>query len=102
MAKEIHIGDIGTVFVLTIQEDGTAVDVSSATATKNIIFKKPDATTLTVAASFTTDGTDGKIEYPTVSGDINISGIWHIQGQVVLSGGTFFTDIAEFEVEKSL
>ena len=78
------VGDIGTVFRTTIKDqDGTAVDVSSA-STLQIIFKKPDGTILTKTAVFTTDGVNGNIEYPTISGDLDTAGSWTWQARVVI------------------
>ncbi len=101
MAKEIHIGDIGTIFEVVIQEDGVAIDISTAT-TQQILFAKPDGTKLTKTSVFKTDGTDGVIQYTTISGDIDTDGIWRIQGHVILTSSEFFTDIGQFEVERNL
>jgi len=70
MACEIHIGDIGTRFLFTIQDcdSETAVDISSSSSVE-INFKKGSGSTLSVTGSFLTDGTDGKVYYDTVSGD---------------------------------
>ncbi len=100
---DIHFGDIGTIFraTLTDSSTGSAIDVSSA-STKSIIFRKPNDTVETKTASFTTDGTDGKIEYATVSGDLDAIGTWSVQGLV--SGATFtnYTAVTTFEVVKNL
>ena len=32
MADEIHVNDIGTRFLITVKDDGSAVDISSASA----------------------------------------------------------------------
>ncbi len=97
--KEVFVGDVGTVFEITIKEDGVVVDVSSATL-KQILFLKPDGAVLTASAAFTTDGTDGKIQYKTLSGNINLTGIWHWQGKVTLAtGGPFHTSVRTFRVE---
>ena len=98
---EIHLDDIGTRFEVTIKDDGVVVDISSAT-TKEIIFKKPDGNTLTKNADFVNDGTDGKIDYSTVSGDLNLVGIWNIQAKVVLAGGTWSSEVQEFQVFENL
>lgn len=101
----IFVGDIGTIFILEIVEDvdgvDTAVDVSGAT-TKQIIFKKPDKTIDTQTAAFTTDGTNGKIQYASQASDIDATGQWAIQGKVVLSGGTFFSSIIGFRALNKL
>ena len=101
MAQEIHVSDVGTILRITIQDGGVAVDVSSAT-TQEIFLRKPSGTKLKKTSSFQTDGTDGIIQYTTISGDIDEGGIWRIQGHVIISAGEFFTDIGEFEVEKNL
>jgi len=100
-ANEIHVGDIGTVLVVTIKDGTTTIDISSAT-TKQIILTAPDGGKLTKAASFTTDGTDGKMQYATVAGDLDEAGWWKLQGRVVLAAGTWSTDITRFEVHQNL
>lgn len=103
MSTNIHQGDIGTVFTVTIIDDTTsaAIDVSTAT-TKQIIFRKPDKSLLTATATFTTDGSDGKITYSTVSGDLSQPGLWKIQGKVIAPTFTNSTENSTFNVKKNL
>lgn len=77
--------------VLTIKEKDSSgalavVDCSGVT-TKQIIFKKPDNTLITKTAAFVTNGTDGKIKYRTIAGDIDQVGTWSCQGYVVFPVG---------------
>lgn len=102
----IFVGDIGTIFRVTITECiagvDTPVDVSGASSLQ-FTFLKPDHTTaLTKTAVNTTDGTDGKIQYTTISGDLDVAGIWQLQAKVVLGGSEFFSSIAPFEVKSRL
>ena len=99
-ANEIHVGDISTLFVFTIQDDTTVVDVSSATSTKNLLFVKPSGGTLTGGASFSTDGTNGQIEYASVSGDLAEVGAWEVRASIVITGWTGKTDIKTFTVHR--
>lgn len=93
---------IGVVIQVTILEDGVAVDVSTVT-TKQIIFRKPDGPAVTKTASFVNSGTDGKLKYTTIAGDLNESGLWDVQGYVVFAGGfDGRSDITQFEVEDNL
>lgn len=101
MASEIHSGDVGTKLLVTVLDDGVVVDISAA-STLSIFIKKPDGTILTVTGVLETDGTDGKMYYVTVSGDIDVAGTYKIQGQVVLGGGTFNTSTATFMVHCNL
>lgn len=94
----IKIGDVGTLFKATIlDEDGAVVDISSAT-TLEMIFKKPNDTSSTVAASLFTDGTDGIMSYPTVDGDLDIAGKWKIQCFAELDTGEWHSSILNFDV----
>ncbi len=100
-ANEIHKGDIGTQFTVTVQDGTTVVDISTA-STKQLIFKKPGGTILTKSTSFVTDGTDGKMQYVSVDGDLSDDGVWKMQGKVVIGGNTFSTDITSFKVYRNL
>jgi hypothetical protein len=97
MASQIHVNDIGTTLIGTVLDSGIAVDISSA-STIQMIIKKPDQTTSTKTASFNTDGTDGKMKYVTVSGDIDQAGNYKIQGKVILGTATYFSSVSTFKV----
>ena len=100
-ANEIHVNDVGTQFLVTVTDGSSAVDISSAT-TKEIIIKKPSGTKLTKATAFSTDGTDGKMKYNISSDDLDEAGSYKLQGKVVISDGTFYTDIHTFKVHRNL
>ena len=100
-ANEIHQNDIGTKFVVTVKDGSSVVNISSA-STKQIIIKKPGGATLTKSAVFSTDGTDGIIYYSAVSGDLDETGTYKIQGKVIITDGTFYTDIQSFKVHRNL
>ena len=102
---EIHLNDIGTIFeVIVKDQDDNVVDISSATGAhaKLIIFKKPDATKVEKDTIFSTDGKDGKMRYVTVDGDLNLLGDWEYQGKVILTAGTWSSDIYTFRVYRNL
>jgi hypothetical protein len=99
--QEIHIGDIGTVFEIELKDCLTVVNISSATV-KQIIFQKPTGEVLTKTAIFSTDGTDGKLRYITVANDLDLAGTWKIQAKVVLSSGTWSSNVEKFKVYSNL
>ncbi len=101
--NEIHVDDIGTVIEVTLTEDGTAVNVSSAT-TQEIKIKSPKGTVKTKPTSFTTNGIDGKIEFISVANDFDEDGVWRIQARVILATpvGTWNSDVGEFTVFPNL
>ncbi len=110
MASEIHVGDIGTVFEVTLKDEGNSpeiVDISTAT-TKELLFKAPSGTTLTKTAAFTTDGTDGKLEYTTTSAtDLMMEGNWQIQAHIILGSASpkdaeWHSDIGSFRCHPNL
>jgi|TARA_B100000085_G_scaffold255274_2_gene254986 hypothetical protein len=101
MSSQIHAGDVGTKLIVTVKDDGSVVDISSASSL-SIFIKKPDGTILTRSGTLETDGTDGKMHYIVVSGDLDVAGVYKIQGKVVLSSGTFSTTTATFKVQCNL
>ena len=83
-------------------QDGVAVDLSGM-ASKDIILKKPDGVTLTKPADFVTDGADGKIEYKTLTTDLDVKGVWSAQAIVVDGAGDDNpSEIIKFEVIERL
>ena len=77
------VDDYGITIQLTVKDSsGVAIDISSA-STKDIILVKPTGVSLTKSGSFVTDGTDGKLKYTTIAGDIDVVGQWRIRAHVV-------------------
>ncbi len=97
----VRVNDTGTRFELTIVENDVAVDISSATM-KTIKFQKPDNVILSKTADFTTDGTDGKIDYVSITNDIDVKGEWKIQGYIEIPSGKFHTSMSSFGVSGNL
>lgn len=82
--------------------DGTTVvDISTAT-TKSLLLYKPDRTLLTKAASFSTDGTDGKIRYTTLAADLSAAGSWQLQVYIEMPTGKWHSDVQAFHVYANL
>jgi hypothetical protein len=102
-ADIVHVGDVGTVITVTIVEDDgtTAINVSTAT-TKKIYIKKSDGTVITGTASFTTDGTDGKIYYTIASGNLSIPGTYQAQGYVEIGSAKYYSTVGTFTVRKNI
>ncbi len=98
---EIHKDDVGTTLKTILKNGSSIVDISSAT-TKNIILGKPDGTSETKSGSFTTNGTDGQLEYITIATDLDQCGWWKIQSYIVMASGEWKSDIGNFEVHKNI
>lgn len=95
--EQIRVNSYGVDIIITITEDGSVVNVSSAT-TKEILIRKPSGTLLTNTASLYTDGTDGKIRYISVSGDFDEEGLHRIQGVVDIGSGHYPSEVKTFQV----
>lgn len=99
--EEIHVNDIGTVFLITVKDcvsgTETTLDVSTAT-TLQFILLSPSDVTKTKTAVFDTDGTDGKIKYTTINGDLDEPGTWKLQARIVMGGGDWKSDVTSFRV----
>ncbi len=108
-----HIGDVGTILRATIVEEdddnpGTfdPVDVSGVTE-QELIIHKQDGTVVTETTVFTTDGTDGQIQYRVDDPDFfNVGGQWKMQGHVIFPTGTpkdeYKSNIVTFHVEENI
>jgi hypothetical protein len=101
MASEIHVNDVGTRFLATIKDDGVVVDISAASSI-TMVFKKPDDEIVNKTGTTLTDGTDGKVYYDTLAGDLDEAGHYKLQAKVVLTSGTYYTDIYTFQVHCNL
>jgi hypothetical protein len=102
MKAEIHVGDTGTVITLTLKDEtDTIVNLAGATV-KEIIFKPPTGSNVVKAATFVSDGSDGKIKATMSSGDWNIDGEWQVQAHVTVGGVTNYSGAAKFTVKPNL
>ena len=107
MAAEVRMGNVGVRFEATVKdEDGTVINVSGADGVagrvKQFNISKPDGTTDTWTCGFTTDGTDGKIDYTTLAGDLDVADTWYAQPYLVTAALTLNTDVHSFEVKRNL
>ena len=104
--EEAHLNDIGTVFRVTVYDTSstgsTTVANISGASTKQFTFKRPSGTTFTKVAVFTTDGSDGQIEYVAVDGDLDAAGTWSLQALVTTADGTWNTNVGSFRVYENL
>ena len=103
MAAEIHIGDVGTRFLVTINDGSNTVNLTDATL-RQLNFRKPDDTVVYRTASVAGDGSEssGVMFYDTVLGDLDVAGSYKLQGKVTIPSGTYFTDIYTFKVHCNL
>jgi len=99
--EEIHKGDIGTVLTITVKDQSVVVDLSGAT-TKSAILESPTGVQQTLTLTFTTDGTDGKVDMTSVSGTFDESGPWKLQLKFIDPSGTWRTNIYQFIVYPNL
>lgn len=101
MSSEVHIDDVGTLFILTVKDDGVAVDISGASSLV-ILIQKPDSVSHTKTGSFYTDGTDGKMKYTSISGDFNQVGLHKIQAVVSMGSGVYHSSVSDFRVHRNI
>lgn len=73
---------------IEIVEDGETVDISDASS-KQIIVKMPSGTTLTLTASFLTDGEDGWLTAAVTAAQNTTRGTARCRAKVVISGLTY-------------
>jgi hypothetical protein len=102
--KPIYVGAIGVKIEFEVlNDDGAVVDISAAVS-KTVDLVRPDDTVAATAqaATFTTDGTDGKMYYKTVAGAIIIEGTYRAQAYLDLASWSGKATIIDFEVDPAL
>jgi len=80
------VGDFGFTQTITMtDESGTAVDISTAT-TKTFYFKDPAGTVTSKTATFTTNGSDGKLYWTVTTGFLATAGTWRVEAFASAAG----------------
>jgi len=100
----VHTNEEGVIFQLTIRDEtGTIYDVSTSSK-KVIFFIAPDGTSLKKTAAFTTDGTDGKIQYTTLlPTEIAQAGRWTYYANIQMTADlVLYSSVASFDVVEPL
>lgn len=97
--NSIHSGDFGTLFLATVLDCGSIVNLSGYT-TLQMDFRMPGypPSYMSKAASLYTDGTDGKMKYISASGDFTVPGTWQMQGVLINPSGQWRSDVTTFKV----
>jgi hypothetical protein len=98
----MRVGDVGNVIRARIIDSGVPFDLSSASVLQ-LKFLKPSGVVIVRTATVTNSpGTDGRMHYETVAGDLDESGPW--QGQAYVESGTqkFHTTVFSFPVASNL
>jgi hypothetical protein len=99
---EIHIGDKGTQFNITLYDGTSVVDISTSTG-RTFEFLSPTGTVTTVTASFVGSGTAGGLTYTTESTTaFPVDGQWKMQAVVTFANSLFHSDILTFNVYPNL
>lgn len=98
---DITVGSTIKITPTIKREDGTALDVSSASVLQ-IIIQKPDGERLVKTATPVSGGTDGVITATVTNTENDQIGNWDYLGYAVVPGGTYYSDIGSFEVKRGL
>jgi len=102
MATELHQYDVGASIIVAIQENGTALNVSSASAIA-FYYLKPDETTTGSWTGIARSGsTDQFIYVTTASTDLSASGQWQLQAYFALDPWEGSAEKKPFLVNDSL
>ena len=79
---KLELDAIGVRLIVELLERSTVVPIADATS-MNICLRAPSQADKTLAATFLTDGTDGRIYYDLATGDLDEIGGWKISAQVI-------------------
>jgi hypothetical protein len=98
-----YVGTIGFKLIVEVVKASTGLskDLSQAT-TKTVTVKKPGGVSFTREMEFETDGTDGKLQYTSISGDLSVIGIYVCQINLVLPDWAGPTSAFTFNVKATI
>ena len=94
-----QLNDAGVTIAATINDNGTAVDLTGATSTSFVVRKGGASVTWNATV---TDATAGKIQYITSNGDLSPVGRIEIQAHIVVGSQNFKTQVSHFDVMPNL
>lgn len=100
-----RVGAIGVIFEVAFRkEDGSALDISSATVLKLYMSKPAGGDAIVKNLTFSSDGIDGLARWiTTLTSDLDQAGSWQFQGFCSLPGGYIGpTVINEIQVDRNL
>ena len=93
MAANLHVGDIGTAIIMTVNnQDGIPIDLSSFTNLV-LIIKRSDASIVERTCIFVTNGVDGKVQYISTINDFTILGNYKFQVRCSSGGNVWHSNI---------
>jgi hypothetical protein len=98
MPAEIHVDDVGTAIRLhLVDQDGRDLNVSGASAIE-VVLVSPASKRLAVQGSLSSTGLDGRIQYVTAAGDLDVAGTWRLQARVTLGSAHWSSNVVRFQV----
>lgn len=92
---------VGLIIIYAVRQQGVIVDISSASGLK-LVIGKPSGNYIAVTGALYTDGTDGKISYVTVAGDLDEAGPYKVQAFFTLGAYTGYTAQVKMYVEENV
>ena len=102
MSEQIHMGDVGTSFDITVYEGGELKDLSTAHQV-TLKFRKPDNSVVSKSGTLVTDGTDGQVRYITEVDFLDSRGQWDLQVVVNYPGEPIWhSNIVHFHVHPNI
>lgn len=97
-----HLNDVGSVLEITIFNGIVPMNLSQATQLQ-LQLRKPDGSAnILRTAQKVTDGTDGKICYTWIAGDLDMAGTWRLMIYIEAPGFALHSDILRFDIDKNL
>jgi len=103
-ADEIHVGDVGVEFTVTIMDGSSTVDISTINTTtgRQFLFRDSNGNVSTVTAALVGTGSTGSLIYTSTSSTFATDGAYSLQAVITLGNNTFHTDIYKFTVHPNL
>ena len=102
--NKIIAEDYGQTLTITVKDTDTsaAADLSGYTTAQQVFFRDSDGNISSAkTAAFSSDGSDGVIEYTIADGDIDKSGVWEVCARVTSGSAVLTSEWLSFTVAES-
>ena len=101
--RGVMVGSYGQLCQLTcVDRKGAAQDVSGFTSIRVIAMPPDSRQSMYATGAYVTDGSDGKVQFSWVDGDIDREGNWSLQIEFAKTGVRALSYLGEMQVGTAL
>lgn len=99
---DIQMDQVGVKFEIELRDEAEILFDLTNQSGIYFIFQKPDTSKLRQSGSISGNPVNGRVIYVSKTGDLDQTGRWSYQSQLLLPGKVYFTEVEHFKVKDNL